>query len=97
MRCTLHGNLRSLGASLRRPIPFEVLVLPASQGLAPREGLELLMLKLGCTKTSMEPHNGSHVLGSMLGCVDCKFKFSPCRTTKNMLREIDHSSLPLDA
>ena len=36
-------------------------------------------------------------LGSMVGCVDCKLKFHTRRTTKNMLREMDHSSLPLDA
>ena len=37
------------------------------------------------------------MMGSMVGCVDCKLKFPTCRTTKNMLREMDHSSLPLDA
>ena len=37
------------------------------------------------------------VLGSMVGCVDCKLKFPTRRTTKNMLREMDHSLLPLDA
>ena len=37
------------------------------------------------------------VLGSTVGCVDCKLKFPTRRTTKNMLREMDHSSLPLDA
>ena len=37
------------------------------------------------------------VLGSMVGCVDCKLKFPTRRTTKNMLREMDHRSLPLDA
>ena len=36
------------------------------------------------------------MMGSMVGCVDCKLKFPTCRTTKNMLREMDHSSLPLD-
>ena len=35
------------------------------------------------------------LLGSTVGCVDCKLKFPTRRTTKNMLR--DHSSLPLDA
>lgn len=36
-------------------------------------------------------------MGSTVGCVDCKLKFPTCRTTKNMLREMDHSLLPLDA
>ncbi len=30
----------------------------ASRGLAPREGLELLMPKVGCTRPSMEPCRG---------------------------------------
>ena len=34
------------------------LVSSASRGLAPREGLELLMLKLGRTRPSMEPRGG---------------------------------------
>ena len=33
----------------------------------------------------------------MVGRVDCKLKFPTRRTTKNMLREMYHSSLPLDA
>ena len=37
------------------------------------------------------------MLGSTVGCVDCKLKFPTRRTTKNMLREMDDSSLPLDA
>ena len=37
------------------------------------------------------------LLGSTVGCVDCQLKFPTRRTTKNMLREMDHSSLPLDA
>ena len=36
------------------------------------------------------------LLGSTVGCVDCNLKFPTCGTTKNMLREIDHSSLQLD-
>jgi hypothetical protein len=36
----------------------EVLVSSASRGLAPREGLELLLLKLGHTRPSMEPRHG---------------------------------------
>ena len=43
---------------MRMPIPLEVLVWSASQGLAPREGLELLMLKMGCTRPSVEPCSG---------------------------------------
>ena len=34
---------------MRRPLLLEVLVSSTSRGLAPREGLELLMLKLGRT------------------------------------------------
>ena len=37
---------------------MEVLVSSASRGLAPREGLVLLMLKMGRTRSSMEPHRG---------------------------------------
>ena len=37
---------------------MEVLVSSASRGLAPREGLELLTLKLGHTRPSMEPCGG---------------------------------------
>ena len=37
---------------------FGVLVLPASRGLAPREGLAVLVLKLGRTRPSMEPRGG---------------------------------------
>ena len=37
------------------------------------------------------------LLGSMVGCFNCKLKFPTRGTTKNMLREMDHSSLPLDA
>ena len=33
----------------------------ASRGLAPREGLELLMLKLGRTRPSIEPRRGPQV------------------------------------
>ena len=33
----------------------------------------------------------------MVGCIDCKLKFPTGRTTKKMLWEMDHSSLPLDA
>ena len=32
----------------------------------------------------------------MVGCVDCKLKFSYAQNNRNMLREMDHSSLPLD-
>ena len=39
----------------------------------------------------------AEVLGSTVGCVDCKLKFPTRRTTKNMLWEMDHSLLPLDA
>jgi hypothetical protein len=39
----------------------EVLVSSASRGLAPREGLELLSLKLGHTRPSMEPRRGPQV------------------------------------
>lgn len=35
-----------------------VLVSSASQGLAPREGLELLVLKMGHTRTLKEPRHG---------------------------------------
>ena len=52
----MHGNLYSLGASLRRLLLLEVLVSSASRGLAPREGLELAMSKLGRTKPLMKPH-----------------------------------------
>src|SRR3954462_9674600 len=38
-----------------------------------------------------------NMLGSTAGCVDCNLKFPTCRTTKNMVRKMDHSSLPLDA
>ena len=44
-----------------RPPPREVLVSSASRGLAPREGLVLLMLRLGHTRPSMEPHGGPQV------------------------------------
>ena len=37
---------------------MEVLVSFASRGLAPREGLELLMMKLGRTRPSMERCHG---------------------------------------
>ena len=33
----------------------------------------------------------------MVGCDDYKLKFPMRRTTKNMLREMDHRLLPLDA
>ena len=36
-------------------------------------------------------------VGNVIGCVDCKLKLPTRRTTKNMLWEMDHSSLPLDA
>ena len=36
------------------------------------------------------------VLESTVGCVDCKLKFPTRRTSRNMLREMDHSLLPLD-
>ena len=42
-------------------------------------------------------HATMEVLGTMVGCVDCKLKFPTRRIAKNMLREMDHSSLPLDA
>ena len=38
---------------------MEILMSSASQGMAPREGLELLMLKLGHTKPWMEPRRGT--------------------------------------
>ena len=37
---------------------MEVLVLSASRGLAPREGLELLMQKVGHTMPSLKPRRG---------------------------------------
>ena len=37
---------------------MEVFVSSASRGLAPREGLELLLLKLGHTRPSTEPRHG---------------------------------------
>ena len=37
---------------------MEVLVSSASRGLAPREGLELSMLKVGRTRPSMKPRCG---------------------------------------
>ena len=37
------------------------------------------------------------LLGSTVGCVDCKLKFSYAQNNRNMLREMDHSLLPLDA
>ena len=37
------------------------------------------------------------LLGSTVGCLDYKLKFPTRRTTKNMLREMDHRSLPLEA
>ena len=54
----LHRNLRSLGASLRRQLLLEVLASSPSPGLAPREGLVLLVLKMGRTRPSMEPRRG---------------------------------------
>jgi hypothetical protein len=36
-------------------------------------------------------------LGSTVGCADYKFKIPTRRTSRNMLREVDHRSLPLDA
>ena len=41
-----------------RPLLLEVLTSSASRGLAPREGLVLLMLKLGHTRALMEPLHG---------------------------------------
>ena len=32
------------------------------------------------------------MLGSTVGCVDCKLKFSYAQNNWNMLREMDHSS-----
>ena len=58
VRCTLHRTLRPSGASLKRLIPSRVLASSASRGLAPREGLELLMLNLGHTRPLMEPRSG---------------------------------------
>ena len=57
-RHTLHITLRPSGASPRKPIPLGVLASSTSRGLAPHEGLVLLMLKLGHTRPSMEPHGG---------------------------------------
>ena len=37
------------------------------------------------------------LLGSTVGCVDWKLKFSYTQNNRNMVREMDHSSLPLDA
>ena len=42
-------------------MPSGVLASSASRGLPPREGLELLMLKLGRTRPSMEPRGGPQV------------------------------------
>ena len=58
VRCTLHRTLRPSGASLKRPIPSGGLASSASRGLAPREGLESLMLELGRTRPSGEPRGG---------------------------------------
>ena len=41
-----------------RPSPRKVLVLSASRGLAPREDLESLLLKLGRIRPLMEPRRG---------------------------------------
>ena len=60
VKYTLHRILRPSGASLRKPIPSGILALSASRGMAPREGLVLLMLKLGRTRPSMEPRGGLH-------------------------------------
>ena len=54
----MHRTLRPSGASLRRPSPSGVSASPASRGLAPREGLVLLMLKLSRTRPLMEPRGG---------------------------------------
>ena len=48
-----------LGSQPSEAAPTEVLVSLASRGLAPREGLELLLLKLGRTGPLMEPRHGS--------------------------------------
>ena len=46
---------------MRRQVPSGVLALSALRGLAPREGLVLLMLKLGRTRPSMETRGGPQV------------------------------------
>ena len=46
---------------MRRPLPPGVLASPASRGLAPHEGLALLVLKMGHTRPSMEPRGGLQV------------------------------------
>ena len=43
---------------MRRPLFLEVLALSTSRGLAPREYLVLLMLKMGRTRPSIEPRRG---------------------------------------
>ena len=54
----LHRNLHSLGGNLGRPLPREVLASSTSRGLAPREGLVLIVFKAGCIRTSKEPRRG---------------------------------------
>ena len=53
-----------LGSQPEEADPLGVLASSASRGLAPREGLELLMLKLGRTRPSMEPRRGLQVAKS---------------------------------
>ena len=54
----MHRNLCSSGASLRMPLLLEVLVSSTSRVLAPREGPELLISKLGYSRPSREPCGG---------------------------------------
>ena len=54
----LHRNLRSSGASPGELLPSEVLAPSASRGLAPREGLESLLVKMGRTGPLAAPRRG---------------------------------------
>ena len=47
-----------LGSQPGEAVPEEFLRRPASRGLAPQEGLESLLLKLGRTGPLMEPRRG---------------------------------------
>ena len=46
-----------------RPLPSGVLASSASRGLAPREGLMVLVLKLGRTRPSKKPRGGLRQAG----------------------------------
>ena len=54
---------------------------------------ELLVVSFSCI---LAKSCTSCLLDFTVGCVYCKLKFPTRRTTKNMLREMDHRSLPLD-